>query len=283
MAECAGAASGVAGQSEPDAAQGSVAGHHADGVVSDCGGNVHLLGLVAGGVDAHDGGVGVLGDVDVAGGWLLLDEDGAVQGVVEVVVGGVVDVGGEDVVLASLGGSSLETSPDTVTDLENTVRTVARSRNIDGLEDLGGGSEALAGIDKEQLVVTLQGQPHLSGVDGGRPHAVEHGAAVVAHGERVVGNGLLGGGVQLDLDQAAVGHLGQQDEVGVGHTGELVSLSSDRHDVLRDATALQSVGRVGLGRNAGSAQRQRDDERLEHLGEHLCNLLLEAVDVKMKT
>jgi len=72
------------------------------------------------------------------------------------VVSGVVDIGREDIVLAILLGSDLETSPDAVTSLKNTVGAISRLGDIDRLEDGGSCREFFAGIDEQQLVIALQ-------------------------------------------------------------------------------------------------------------------------------
>lgn len=259
VAKGSGTASGITGKSEPNTTHGTGARDHSDGVVTDAWGNVHLLGRTAGGVDAHDRRVGVLGNVDQAGGRLLLDEHGAVEAWVEVVVGGVGDIGREDIVLASLLGRDLKTSPDTVANFKNTVRAISRNRDINRLDDGRLSREVVTRVDENELVVGLQRQPHLSGVHSRWPHAVKHGRVVFAHGECLEGNGFLGGCVELDLDQLAVRHLGQQHEIRVRHAGEFVRLSCNWHQILRDATAHKRSGGL-LRRHAGSAERQRDHE-----------------------
>lgn len=237
MAKGASAASGIPCESEPHTTHGTVGGGHPNGVVADAGRNWQLRRLTAGDIDAHDGRVIVLRDVDQAGGRLLLDKHGAVEALVQLLVRGVGDIGREYIVLAGLLGCHLEAGPNAVADLKHTMGAVAWRRDINRLYDGGLGREVLAGIHKEQLVVGLQRQPHHARVHRRWPHAMELGATVLSHGERVVSNGLLGGRIQLDLDKLAVGHLCQQHEVRVRHARKLMCLSGGRHQILGNATA----------------------------------------------
>ena len=98
---------------------------------------------------------------------------------------------------------------------------------------------------------------------------MQHGSsAVLSHGERVESNWLLGGCIQLDLDQLAVGDLRQQHEIRVRYMCQLMRLSSDRHKVLGEATAHKRMGGTLCEYGAG-AERQPDDKRLASRKKHI--------------
>ena len=164
MAKGPGAAGGIASETEPHAIHGTVGCGHSDGRATDVWRNRQLRRLAAGDVDAHDRRVSVLRDIDQLRGGLLLDEHGAVEALVQNLVGGVRDICREHIVLASFLGCDLEAGPDAVTDLKHTMRAVPRLRDINGLNYGRDGGEILAWIHEQELIVALQRQPHLARV-----------------------------------------------------------------------------------------------------------------------
>lgn len=88
---------------------------------------------------------------------------------------------------------------------------------------------------------------------------MEPGLAVLPHGERLERDTLLAGRVQLDLDELAVGHLRQQQEIRARHVGKLMRLGSDRQPGLGEAAADERIGKL-LGRRSAGVERQHDNE-----------------------
>ena len=148
MAKGAGAARGIPREREPHTTHGTVGGGHSNDVVADAGRNGQLRRLTAGDIDAHDGRVIVLCDVDQASGRLLLDKHGAVEALVQLLVRGVGDISGKHIVLASLLGCHLEAGPDAVADLKHTMWAISGCWDINRLYDGGRSREVLAGIHK---------------------------------------------------------------------------------------------------------------------------------------
>ncbi|EZF94027.1 hypothetical protein H113_05373 [Trichophyton rubrum MR1459] len=168
----AGTTSSIASESEPYTLHGTVARDHSDGVVANTGRNWKLRRLAGGEIDPHYRRVGILRDVDQAGGRLLLDKHGAVEAWVQLLVRRVGDIRREHIVPASLLGGYLEPGPDAVADLKHTMRPISWCRDINCFYNGRRSREILAGIHEEQLVVSLQRQPHHAGVHGRGPHAM---------------------------------------------------------------------------------------------------------------